>query len=119
MADIYEQHGTAFSRVSAYVITDNGEQVAKIAFKWPRLGDGRLYAYVHWLGVEMVRGFAGGGGYDKASAAASTAAEKLRPSAGITSGPRFDAFCDALEEDNGSTWDNQLIRAGFKVLQAV
>lgn len=47
MAKIYDQHRAAFSNVSAYVITLDGEKVATIAIKFPRDGAGRLYAYVH------------------------------------------------------------------------
>ena len=74
---IYDQHRAAFSNVSAYVVMHGGERVATVAIKYPRDGAGRLYAYVHWLGVPMVRGFAGGGGYDKRSAACASAARKL------------------------------------------
>lgn len=59
MTKIYEQHDAAFSRVSAYVVARNGERVATIAFKFPADGAGRLWAYVHWLGLEMVRGIRG------------------------------------------------------------
>lgn len=76
MSDIYDQHRAAFANVSAYVILRGGERVATIAFKFPRDGAGRLYAYVHWIGVPMVRGFAAGGGYDKRSAAVADAAQK-------------------------------------------
>lgn len=68
MPDIYDRHKAAFASVEAFVILHNGERVASIAFKFPRDGAGRLYAYVHRYGLEMVRGFAAGGGYDKRSA---------------------------------------------------
>lgn len=125
LKSIYTQHDAAFSRVSAFVVAKDGERVATIAFKFPADGAGRLYAYVHWIGVEMVRGHAGGYGYDKRSAACSVAARKLRdiraketPDGGdrpITG----DAFVAALERDNGANWDDRLRRAGFEVWQAV
>lgn len=62
MADIYDQHAAAFARVSAYAILKDGDVVARIAFKFPADGAGRLYAYVHWIGTEMARGCASGGG---------------------------------------------------------
>lgn len=77
MTDIYDLHDKAFARVSAYVILRSGEKVATVAIKHPADGAGRLYAYVHWLGVPMVRGFAGGYGYDKRSAACADAAKRL------------------------------------------
>jgi hypothetical protein len=131
MADIYRQHESAFSRVSAYVITKDGERVANVAFKYPADGAGRLYAYVHWFGIEMVRGFAAGGGYDKPSAATYSAAKKpkirrmlsadaLRVEGHLVN-PTGDhaAFWNALAIDDGHNWDSRLRDAGFTVLQAV
>lgn len=112
MSDIYEQHRAAFANVAAYVILDGaGERVATIAFKFPKDGAGRLYAYVHWLGSPMVRGFARGFGYDKRSAACSHAAIQIK-------GAR-DEFVLALQRGDSSTWDAELRREGFTVLQAV
>lgn len=121
MTDIYDQHKITFGAVAAYVITDAaGDRIATIAFKYPRDGAGRLYAYVHWLGVEMVRGFASGGGYDKHSAACHAAAQKLRPllAEHVTGSPSHK-FLDALLRDDGRYWNNHLEDAGFRVLQAV
>lgn len=120
MSDIYEQHEAAFAKVSAFVIAREGERVATIAFKFPRDGAGRLCAYVHWLGEPMVRGFAGGYGYDKSSAACADAARKLHSAAGaIAETGVWAAFREALAHDGGSTWDRELERAGFTVWQAV
>lgn len=126
MSDIYEQHRAAFAQVSAFVIARDGERVAAIAFKYPRDGAGRLYAYVHWLGGSMVRGFASGGGYDKHSTACADAARKLAKPQKIrlsifaaAEGAIWDSFRDALAHDGGSTWDRELERAGFTVWQAV
>lgn len=123
MPDIYEQHQTAFARVSAYVILHNGERVATVALKSPADGAGRLYAYVHWIGSRMVRGFAGGYGYDKRSAACANAAKRL-PSFedGEWCSPAREAwqnFRDALAKDSGDDWTRRLEKAGFTVLQAV
>ena len=118
--DIYEQHRAAFSNVSAYVILKNGERVATIAFKFPKDGAGRLWAYVHWFGVPMVRGYAGGYGYDKKTAACASAArhiEQLDVAYGDHVG--HHAFITALEKDGGHTWDSTLRTAGFEVIQAV
>jgi hypothetical protein len=118
MPGAYEQHEKAFRDVSAYVILDtNGciERVATITFKHPRDGAGRLYAYVHWFGQAMVRGFASGGGYDKKSAAVGAAIRKT-PADGSE---RHDEFRRALAKDDGRYWDNRLRDAGFIVLQAV
>ena len=122
---IYKQHEAAFQHVSAYVIAKDGERVATIAFKFSRDGAGRLYAYVHWLGVPMVRGYADGYGYDKRSAACAVAAHKIvdGPDAGDgrTNGDPalIGLFITALRKDDGWDWDRRLRDAGFDVWQAV
>ena len=128
MPDIYNQHKAAFAQVEAYVVCKGGERVATIAFKFPRDGAGRLYAYVHWIGLEMARGFAAGVGYDKRSAACAVAARKLLT---VFQGPNtvpdrqraldggFKAFNEALATDGGTTFDRALREAGFTVCQAV
>jgi len=125
MADIYEQHMAAFSRVAAHVVFLHGNKVANVALKFPADGAMRLYAYVHWIGVEMTRGFAGGGGYDKASAAVANAAGKMpgigadhRP-ARLCGGDAYDVFVSAARRDDGHGWIRNLELAGFVVVQAV
>lgn len=127
MSDIFKQHDAAFAHVSAFVIMKGGERVATIAFKFPRDGAGRLYAYVHWIGLEMVRGYAGGYGYDKRSAAVANAVAKIRSADGGWKAPVNSAdqiadvlaFLNALATDSGRYWDDRLRDAGFTVLQAV
>ena len=134
MPDVYDQHKAAFASISAYVILHGSEKVATIAFKYPRDGAGRLYAYVHWLGVEMVRGFAGGYGYDKHSAACANAVSRGKIAQNVkacaervgahyaTGRPWFEqvqAFETALRKDDGNHWHRNLELAGFTVLQAV
>lgn len=125
MTHIYNQHRAAFAHVAAYVILHNGERVATIAFKYPRDGAGRLYAYVHWTGLPMVRGYANGFGYDKPSAACASASAKMSSTKtkpfyhveGTTA--EFGAFCAALGKNDGYYWHDNLRSAGFIVLQAV
>lgn len=131
MADIYDQHEAAFPNVAAFVILGkdsdnkgNPVRVATIAFKFPKDGAGRLYAYVHYFGVEMVRGFAAGGGYDKKSAAVAAAVSKLsaHPDVQGWAGQlivEYDDFRAVLANDDGAYWDSRLRAAGFTVLQAV
>lgn len=126
MPDIYDQHAAAFAQVSAFVVMRDGEKVATVAFKFPRDGAGRLYAYVHWLGIHMVRAYAGGYGYDKRTAAAEYAARAM-PTAAKAYGPEndhpdvslYDAFRAALLLGDGYDWSRNLEKAGFTVLQAV
>lgn len=111
---IYEQHDVAFKHVSAYVVTDaKGAFIAKVAFKYPRDGAGRIYCYLHVIGTRMARGSATGYGYDKKTAAASSAAEHISYTAHtehVGAGSTVDTFikqaerCEAeaatLPEDN-------------------
>ena len=110
MTKVYDQHDAAFARVSAYVILKDGERVATVALRFPADGAGRLYAYVHWLGCEMTRGYAGGGGYDKRTAAVHDAMQRIVGA---------DSAFVATAVDDGYSWDRKLTDAGFVVLQAV
>ena len=122
MSDVYDQHRASFPHVSAYVVMHDGRQVATIAFKFPRDGAGRLYCYAHWFGTPMARGYAGGYGYDKKSAAAASAARKMPEHLQADYASLADvyaAFVDAMGRDGGEEWHNCLRKAGFDVLQAV
>ena len=125
MTNIYDQHRAAFSNVSAYVVMKNGERVATIAFKYPKNGAGRFYSYVHWIGTEMIRGFAGGYGYDKHAAAVADAARKLYKRPDYEENTRNHAilslsnFIYALNKNDGYSWEHNLREAGFTLLQAI
>lgn len=120
MSKIYEQHTAAFANVSAYAVLKDGELVARIAFKFPKDGAGRLYAYVHWIGLEMVRGSTSGYGYDKRSAAVTDAVHKGAPAIDKTyEKSPWPEFSAALWHDGGKCWDDKLHDAGFTVIQAV
>ena len=124
MKNIYDQHRAAFSQVSAFVILHNGERVATLAFKFPRDGASRLYAYVHYIGLTMARGFAGGGGYDKRSASASAASRNITKETpahwNLSQINNAGLFLHALAHgDDGHGWEENLRRAGFTVFQAV
>lgn len=113
MSNIYDLHDKAFASVSSYAVLKDGEFVASIAFKYPRDGAGRLWAYVHFLGEPMVRGYASGGGYDKHSAACASAVRNIDLS--NHGGTDFEMFVRALSLDNGYYWNDNLRAAGFKV----
>lgn len=127
MTKIYDQHRAAFDNVSAYVVMKGKERLATIAFKFPRDGAGCLSVYVHWLGVEMVKGVAGGYGYDKRSAAMTDAARKMEFGDAVDQYGNdwakekrmFNKFVKAIALDSGSTWESELRNAGFTVFQAV
>jgi hypothetical protein len=126
MPDIYEQHERAFPAVAAFVIAKDGKRVATIAIKH----GGRVWAYVHWIGCTMTRGSAGGGGYDRTSAAIASAIDAhkreaiKRPASddwkdGAYREAEDSGFVLALEKDGGDTWSDRLRKAGFDVWQAV
>jgi hypothetical protein len=122
MTKIYDQHDAAFSRVSAYAVLHDGKPVAKVAFKFAASGL-TTYAYVHWTGLQMTRGRAGGGGYDKCSAAVAAAVSRsTNPGEDVMparDGEAWDTFRAALAKDDGAHWDNRLRSAGFDVFQVV
>lgn len=122
MTDIYSKHDKAFNKVSAYVVVKDGQRVATVALKF----GGAVTAYVHWIGLEMTFGIAGGGGYDRQSAAVAYAARKaieahrhdaLEPITATTEARA--AFFKACERDGGPRWDDAVRDAGFSVFQAV
>ncbi len=118
---VYKQFEAAFPQVSAYAVIRDGKPMAKVALKFAKSGLSTC-AYVHWIGLPMVRGVANGGGYDKASAACSIAMGKTRDPLDI--GKRddvhlWDLFRSTLAKDDGQHWDNRLRAAGFDVFQVV
>lgn len=125
MTDIYEQHTAAFAKVEAHVVLNAaGERIATVAIKFPADGAGRLWAYVHVIGLEMTRGFANGYGYDKRSAAVDVAMSKVGPRIGeAVSSPEAQAHAitmrEAIKANDGDYWNRALERAGYRVLQAV
>lgn len=126
MSKIYDQHDAAFARVSAYVVTKDGKHVASVSIKHPADGAGRLYAYVHWLGLEMVRSHANGYGYDKRTAAVSGCAAQIlkhlaapKYSEIIRDADACRAFCTAIDADNGAEWTRNIEDAGFAVMRAI
>ena len=132
-AKVYDAHRKAFTNVSAWVILDaQGDKVATVAIKY----GARVTAFTHFLNVPMTRGSAGGGGYDRESAAVQDGFAKA-----IAHDPKavrddwqnrpeylamerdaqsaLDAFRQALTRSDGYHWHQNLERAGYRVLQAV
>lgn len=116
--NVYDQLNAHTALVSASAILFQGEVVAKIVFKFPKDGMGKLYAYVHWIGVPMVRGSASGCGYDKKSAALAKlpTIEPDEAQLGQDYSNEQRLFIDSLAKcDDGWGWDYHLKRAGFTV----
>jgi hypothetical protein len=80
-----------------------------------------LYAYVHWIGTQMIRGSANGYGYDKRSAAVASAATKyLAEWHKVANDGTVDlanAFWNTISVDRGQEWHSRLRDAGFTVCQ--
>ena len=78
MTTVYDKLDKHFSQVSAWVIVnEQGEQVGKMAAKYPKDGMGKLYLYLHLYGSEMVCESVSGCGFDKLSVAIQNAGSAL------------------------------------------
>lgn len=137
MTKVYDQYDAAFRKTAAAAILKDGNYTAKVCIKYPADGAGRLYAYVHVFRAEMARGFAGGYGYDKTSAAIMDAMEKMKPyKIERTKGENAEskAYYDKAEADGNALiaelkkalepaasvgWSNALRDAGFTVLHVL
>lgn len=117
--DIYQQHESAFKNVSAYVIVKNNKEAARIAFKHPKNGDGRVYCYFHFLGIPAVRGWCDGGGYDKMTSSCIEAILKSDDTAGYDDTDHNLPALKTMVKDNGVEWKRQLESAGYQVFKAV
>ena len=70
MTTVYDKFDKQFAQTSAWVIVnEQGEQVGKMAAKYPKDGMGKLYLYLHLHGSEMVQVSVSGCGFDKLSVA--------------------------------------------------
>ena len=125
MTNIYDQHRAHFPHVSAFCIARKNERIANVAFKYPRDGAGRLYCYVHFFGMPMVRGYAGGYVYDKKTAAFEDAAKKIEPAYFVDDQWRAyrkecERFRKAIDTArDGVNWSDILQSAGYSVWGAV
>lgn len=121
MSNIYDIHQKAFRGVAAYVVLDDsdGQLVARVAFTFSKSGL-RTTCYFHILGEQMQRANADGGGYDKQSASAGFAVDRIAKAVGKASDKlHIIARMRAALKDDGQYWDHALSAAGFRVIQAV
>ena len=76
MTTVYDKFDKHFAQASAWVIVnEQGEQVGKMAAKYPKDGMGKLYLYLHLHGSEMVQVSVSGCGFDKLSVVIQKAGE--------------------------------------------
>jgi len=113
---IYDHHSAAFRLVGAAALVHNGIQIGKIAFKYPSDGAGRLYCYLHIHGDAMVRGSAGGYGYDKQGAAFESAVAQYARQDNIHGAPV--GFL-GLSDIGGLDWQTALKKQGIDAFIAV
>lgn len=116
MTKIYEQFDAAFKKINAYAVLKNGNHVANINIKYPNDGMGRIFAYVHILGLEMVRDFAGGCGYDKKDTAIKAAVGKINTNEKSNAAISAKEMQVALSQGN---WERELEKAGFTVIRVI
>lgn len=127
---------TEFDRVTAddnaWAIFKGSEPVAKVFIRYGGRSSPNgltVRAFVHVLGLPMVRGISRGGGYDMKSAAVISACEHLPdskpshiPGIGdvLLCGNEAQAVTSLQAiKDAGHTWDQQLTAMGFTVFQVV
>lgn len=119
---VIEQYASAFKGIAAYSILKDGQQVATVAFK----GDARLQVYLHWIGLDVVRAAASGGGYNRHKAAVQKAAQAAIKAYDPQKDPNAEnvfaraAFFRILSEgSDGQDWISALTGAGFDVNKVV
>jgi hypothetical protein len=120
MDRIYDLHHAAFKAVEAYVVMQGSELVGRIAFK--RGASGKVWCYLDLFGARMVRGGAGGGGYDKHSAAFYEAVTRLPIGSSADAGLVSRSCLVRLAAKAGagaSHWDSAMRDNGFAIHQAV
>lgn len=117
---IYDQYRSATANLSAYIVLGrDGGECAKVTFTYSRTGN-RTTCWLHVYGLEMVKAFANGGGYDKHSASVFSAAAKVQTKDDASErSNRVARTFRTFITDTGTHWDRELINAGFRVLQAV
>jgi len=117
MADIYDQFDASFRYISAHAILKDGKHVANITLKH----GSAVTAYVHYLGLEMTKGRAGGGGYDRSTAAVQNAAAKTKggdaPKSIQLNGNEFIGAL--IEAPGGMGWAAALITAGYTICNVI
>ena len=108
----YAAFDRAFSNVSAYLITYEGQQVGRVAFKH----GSSVQCFAQLWGSDMQRGKASGGGYDRSTAAAEAAFASIgegdvRPDVQ----QHVDAIKQAMAGPEGQRWISRIEAAGYTV----
>lgn len=109
---IYEQFDAATAKIHAYAIFKGADYIGRIVVKYPKDGASRLFVYVQQWGYVMVRGYAGGCGYDKVGAAISSAYDNAKKEFKDNLPPLFAAL-ESVTYDG--QWRRNLESCGFTV----
>lgn len=117
MADVHERFDTATTNIGAYTVHLGGRYIGRLVFKFPREGAGRVHCFAQVWGLAMERGWAGGGGYDKRSAAARSAVKSITVEDGADpeATKHLKVWQEQLAGYDGDTWNAALERAGYQV----
>lgn len=108
----YAAFDRAFSNISAYVILHSGAAVGRVAFKH----GASVQCFAQVWGCTMERGKAGGGGYDRATAAAEQAFARMGDKdASAHAQPHLYAMQEAMVGPDGARWTRRLEDAGYTV----
>ena len=118
---LYSEASRALGGASAHIILEGTRIVAKITIKYSK-SNLRCTAYLWIAGGGISKGYAGGGGYDRQSAALAKAARAMPPCEyrGIVGyQERYDAIIGALLNDNGERWHERLYKSGYSTIDAL
>ena len=120
---LYAAQRKAVKNSQIYILLDGQNVVAKLSFHYNASNTGcTCFLWVRGCGIS--KGIAKGGGYDRRSAAAMKAAQKMAQLDEVYL--RIVGYAEtraqilkALDEDSGMTWDRRAEDAGFMVIQAI
>lgn len=115
MTNVYDQFDSAFANVSAWAILRDGKPVGRVALKH----GGAVSAFIHLTGSQMANARAGGGEYDRATAAVRSAIAKLdRAIADPARATLIEAMQagEAREGSGGRDWTSIVTAAGFTLV---
>lgn len=108
----YAAFDRAFSNVSAYIIIHNGAAIGRVAFKHGV----SVQCYAQVWGSDMQRGKAGGGGYDRSTAAVEQAFARMGGTdANAAAAEHVTAIKAAMAGTDGKRWTQRLEEAGYTI----
>ena len=113
---VYEAFNTATQAFTAVALVRDGQAVGRVVIKH---GGASVTAYVQVWGIDMARGRATGGGYDKASAAVSAAVDSMTAASSNPEASRCADVIKSCDFDSGYGWERVLSDAGFTIARVI